>query len=90
MGLVDHQDLPVNWSQACGVNGDQLVGGQQHVELDGRSSDSGGLELKIFLFYQWLFYKKTKKTFTLRERERHLLAKSSYLITLPDCVVFKW
>ena len=34
VGLVDAEDLPVDRAEAGGVDGDQLVGGQQDVELD--------------------------------------------------------
>ena len=43
VGLVHHEHLPLNGVEAGGIDGDDLVGGQQHVELDRAGLDPGGL-----------------------------------------------
>jgi hypothetical protein len=43
VSLVNDQDLPVDRPEARRIDGDQLVGGQQHVKLDSRGADTGGL-----------------------------------------------
>jgi len=43
MGLVHHQNLPLDRAEAGGVDRDELVGGEQDVELDGGGLHAGRL-----------------------------------------------